>query len=269
MAVDFEEGRRTSEYRFLPEQIEVHPEMNGRHELPDIQWIVDSILRHGQLQPITIRRNAGKPVLVAGFSRWRAVSEINEKKLSEKPIELRCSYTALTEKQAFLANIEENRVRNATTPMDDAYNIQRLINIYQMTEDQVAANYRETLAWVKTRMSLIELTPEAEKALLEGRLIGSAAKAIAKLSSQQQRAVLKQEGKITSKDVKRLIAPVGAVKSEKAPKPEKPSYKELLQFIKALIGTAPSIDLYADSEDEFVRVDRINYHQLAGVVKNL
>ena len=98
MAVEFDvKGSRTSEYRFLPENIEVDPKMNGRYELPDIGWIIDSILRHGQLQPVTIRRTANKPVLVAGFSRWRAISKINKDRLTEKPLELRCCYTALTE----------------------------------------------------------------------------------------------------------------------------------------------------------------------------
>ena len=79
MAVEFDvKGTRTSEYLFAPEQLEIDPSLNGRHELPDIQWIVESILTHGQLQPVTIRRSGGKPVLVAGFSRWRAVSQINK-----------------------------------------------------------------------------------------------------------------------------------------------------------------------------------------------
>jgi hypothetical protein len=55
----------------------VDPKMNGRYELPDIGWIVDSILRHGQLQPVTIRRTASKPVLVAGFSRWHPHRLVN------------------------------------------------------------------------------------------------------------------------------------------------------------------------------------------------
>ena len=207
MAVDFTvKGSRTSEYRFFPEMLDVDPAMNGRHELPDIQWIVDSILRHGQLQPVTIRRTACKPVLVAGFSRWRAVSEINKKKLAEKPLELRCSYTALTEKQAFLANIEENRVRNATTPMDDAYNIQRLINVYQMSEQEVADSYRASVSWIKGRLTLIEATPEVEKQIRKGTITGPAAKAIAKLGKEHQKALAKvaeEKGKVTAADIRR------------------------------------------------------------------
>ncbi len=209
MAVEFDvKGTRTSEYLFAPEQIEIHAEMNGRHELPDIAWIVESILAHGQLQPVTIRRTGGKPVLVAGFSRWRAVSEINKKKLTEKPISLRCSYTALNEKQAFLANIEENRVRNATTPMDDAYNLQRLINVYQMTEDECAESYRTSKAWVKGRLALIEATPELERVIRSGKVTGSAGKTIAKLSKEHQRNLAKvaeEKGKVTPADVKREV----------------------------------------------------------------
>jgi ParB/RepB/Spo0J family partition protein len=222
MAVDFDvKGTRTSEYRFLPESIEIDPAMNGRHELPDIQWIVDSILRHGQLQPVTIRRTAGKPVLVAGFSRWRAVSEINKNKLTEKPIELRCSYTALNEKQAFLANIEENRVRNATTPMDDAYNIQRLINVYQMTESEVAESYRASASWVKGRLTLIEATPEVEKQIRKGTIKGPAAKAIAKLSKDHQKnlaAVAEKKGKVTAADIQKEVGTPVKAKPATAPK---------------------------------------------------
>lgn len=219
MAVEFSvPGSRTSEYRFLPAHIEVDPKMNGRHDLPDIQWIIDSILRHGQLQPVTIRRSGNKPVLVAGFSRWRAVSEINKKKLYEaRPIELRCCYTALDEQQAFLANIEENRVRNTTTPLDDAYNCQRLTNVYGMDEKAIAEAYRESVAWVKGRLKLIELVPEAKKALKEGRIVGGAAKAIAKLSAEHQRDVLNKSNgaaKITTADVR---------KAEGKPEPKKPA----------------------------------------------
>jgi len=36
MAVEFDiKGSRTSEYRFLPESLDVQPEMNGRHDLAD------------------------------------------------------------------------------------------------------------------------------------------------------------------------------------------------------------------------------------------
>jgi len=61
-AFEKEYQRGGTEWSLLPEEIEVDPHLNGRYELPDIGWIVDSILIHGQLQPIAIRKTAGKPL---------------------------------------------------------------------------------------------------------------------------------------------------------------------------------------------------------------
>jgi len=232
MAVEFDSEikRGVTEWSALPEELEVDPTMNGRHELPDIQWIIDSILRHGQLQPVSIRRSGGKPTLVAGFSRWRAVSEINKRGLSEKPLRLRCSYTALNDKQAFLANIEENRVRNATTPMDDAYNIQRLINVYQLTEQEVAETYRESAKWVRGRLDLIEATSEVETEIRAGTIKGPAMKEIAKLSGEHQKnlaKVAKANGKVTKEDIRKEVG-----------KPEK---KKDLPAVKTVLELADSL----------------------------
>jgi len=234
MAVQFDTPitRGVTEWAALPEELEVDPKANGRHELPNIDWIIDSIMTFGQIQPVVIRKTGGKPVLVAGFSRWRAVNEINKRNLMEKPLKLRCSYTALNEKQAFLANIEENRVRNATTPMDDAYNIQRLINVHQMTEAEIAGVYRESVKWVKDRLQLIEATPEVEKEIRAGTIKGTAAKEIAKLSVEHQKnlaKVAKQNGTVTPADIRKETG-----KPEKKPTKELPAVKTVLDLADAL-----------------------------------
>lgn len=248
MAVEFTvQGTRTSEYLFLPEDLTVDPAMNGRHDLPNIDWIVESILAHGQLQPVTIRRTEGRPVLVAGFSRWRAISHINKKNLAPKALRLRCSYTQLTEQQAFLANIEENRVRNATTPIDDAYNIQRLINVYQMTEQEAADAFRASPSWVKGRLRLLELTPEAEKAVREGRVDGPATKAIAKLSKEHQKAVVAKAGKITAADVKRE-APAAA-KKEAVPVAIHPKVRKAITVLFAECDQQPDVMVFEIHKD--------------------
>lgn len=255
MAVEFDTTvKRTSEYTALPGDIEVPAELNGRHELPDISDLVQSILTHGQLQPVVIRKTGKKPVLVAGFSRWRAITHINDNSLTPNPLRLNCSYTQLTERQAFLANIEENRVRNATTPMDDAYNIQRLINVYQMSEAQAAEAYRVTVVWIKGRLGLLELTPEAETAVRAGRVATSAAKEIAKLSKEQQKKIVSKEGKVTAADVKRE-----APKPAPVPKmiPLVPILDtELRRLVAGFIEDIPRTDLY-DERNKYIEVNRV------------
>jgi ParB-like chromosome segregation protein Spo0J len=213
MAVQFTvEHQRTSEYRLFPENLTIRPELNGRHDLPDISGLIQDILVHGQSTPVVIRNDGGKPVLVAGFSRYRAISEINTKKLAPVKMQIRCCYTQLSEAAGFIANIAENRFRSTTTELDDAANIYRLTTRYAMTEEQVAELYfptaqtatkekRDAISWVKKRLKLYDLVPEAQEAVKEGRLKGGAALAIAKLSEAQQRAAMKHDGPITAKDV--------------------------------------------------------------------
>lgn len=251
MAVKFKLARRgVSEHNYYPEEITVNEELNGRHELPDIEWLIESILTHGQLQPIVIRKEQDNPVLTAGFSRWRAVAAINERKLTEDPIPLRCSYTAMSEEQGFLANIEENRVRNQTTPIDDAYNIQRLINCYHKSEKEIAAIYRESTSWVRDRLNIIELTPEAQEAIASGRVKESAVKAIGKISKALQRKVAKTEGVITAKVVKEIAGtPAKSKKWKNDP--------ELMRRINAVIESADWEDYDESNIDIYVAAEKL------------
>lgn len=267
MAVQFAvEHQRTSEYRIYPEDITIKPDLNGRFEKPDIEWLITDILKHGQHTPVAIRNDGGQAVLVAGFSRWRAVSEINKRKLAPVRMQVRCTYMRCTESEAFLINISENRFRNEVKPIDDAHNIKRLLNVYCMTEEQVAGIYfptakttselKDAAKWVTERIALIALTPESAAAVRSGRVKENAAAAIAKLSEDQQRELLakKPEGEISRKDVP------SAPKAPKAPKPA-PRDNELLRRCTAVLEDVAG--LLNDEEMPFLEVDRrllLNLH---------
>lgn len=254
MAVSFtSEHKRTSEYRFFPEDIKINAELNGRFDKPEIEWLITDILKHGQHTPVAIRNNGGEAVLVAGFSRWRAISEINNRNLAPVKMQVRCTYIQCNEPEAFLHNISENRFRNPTTPLDDAHNIKRLMNVYAMTEEQVIEVYfpiartddelKVARKFISDRIALISLTPEAAKAVRSGRVKENAAAAIAKLSQEQQSKALEKEGTITRSDV------VPA-------KPRRISQdQELTRRVTAVLE-----DIYGlldDTELQYVEVERI------------
>jgi len=225
MAVEFNVShKRGTEYLFLPEQVKIKPELNGRHETPDIEWLIQDILERGQLQPVVIRNDGGAPVLVAGFSRWRAVSEINKRGLAPVKLTLRCTYFRGSEKEAFLANIAENRHRNATTPIDDAHNIARLER-YGMTIAEIAEVYRENEAWCRSRLALISLCEDGRAALKEGKLKPTAAVEIAKLAEEQQREVLAGGKKLTASQVKAIATG----------KPSKPTLAQIREVLRAVV----------------------------------
>jgi ParB-like chromosome segregation protein Spo0J len=208
VAVEFKvEHSRSSEYMFAPENIKIKAELNGRHELPEIGWLVDSMVASGQLQPVLIGNDGGTPILYAGHSRWRAALEINKRKLTPVPFKLRCVYFKGSEHQAFMATVRENRDRNQTTAIDDAFNIAKLER-YGMSLEDIAANvYHEDEKWVKERLALIELCDEGARALVNQSIKPNAAVALAKLSKDLQREALKSGEKLTPATIKRIATP--------------------------------------------------------------
>ena len=254
--------KRDALYKCYPEEIQIRPELNGRHEKPDVEWLIVDILANGQMQPVGIWDDAGEPVLAYGFSRWRAISEINKRGLTPEKMYIKCTYIRCNEQGAFVRNISENRMRNSVSAIDDAHNITRLFN-WAMGEKDVAKIYFPTAAtedelkkavkWVQERAALIKLTPEAEQAMRDGRLNETAAQAIGKLSSMQQRAVLSsKDGKVKTKDIK-AVTP----KSNRGRKPSEKSAPvadiELRRRITAVMETA-NWDEFDESKTVWIEV---------------
>jgi ParB/RepB/Spo0J family partition protein len=219
MAVEFKvDHTRTSEYLILPKDIKFKPELNGRHELPDIEWLIESMVKMGQLQPVLVRNDGGTPILVAGFSRWRAAIEINKRKLTEVPFKLRCVNFKGSEQQAIIANISENRERNATTPLDDGYNIARLERRGMTLEEIAEQVYHEDVPWCRARLSLVSLSEESRTAMKNGLVKPNAAKVLAKLSEDEQARAVKTAQKtgqpITAASLKKEQPPKDKRKKE-------------------------------------------------------
>ena len=118
------------------------------------------------------------------------------------------------------------------------------------------ATFHATKGWVTGRLRLLELTPEAEKAVREGRVVGPAVKAIAKLSKEHQKAVVAKAGKITAADVKR-----------EAPAPvTKPAPNSLRKDIAVLLAEC---DQQSDAEGRVPMVFEIRCETIAAIRASL
>jgi ParB-like chromosome segregation protein Spo0J len=271
MAVTFGvEGSRTTEYRFDPRAVIVQPELNGRHELPEIETLIADMLSKpdgktikGQTTPVIIRKDGDKPVLVAGHRRLRAVLEINRRKLTPEPMQLRCSYMQLSEVEALAVAVTENRERCGVTPLDEAYNIKQFIRLgkdyewiatrggfFPLLRDtnrtdngNYAKELKKAIAWIKKREKLLGLTEEAQKALSDGKLKPTAAEHLADLEASKQRDLLKKgtptdaeireaQGKVTKLTPKQVREEIDTALSEWSTAKGVP--KELLDWLEQL-----------------------------------
>jgi len=244
-------GKRCNAYSIDPRQVVIQPELNGRHDLPEIETLIADILSKpdgmsikGQTTPVIIRRDGTRPVLVAGHRRLRAILEINKRKLTPEPLSLLCSYMQLTEVEALAVAVTENRERAAITPMDEAFCIKQFLRLGKDHEwialhggffpqlagssvkDNGAATseLKRAIAWVKKREKLLGLTEEAQEAVSKGEIKVSAAEHLSTLEAEKQRALVK-EGKTTNKDIQQASG-----------KPSKLSLRELKDELDNIIS---------------------------------
>lgn len=233
---EFPDYKRVDIHMLDPRSITILPEFNGRRDLPPI----DDLLKEfpdpkiGQIMNVVITKREGVPVLLDGHRRWRAALQLTEEKkgpFEDGVFKLRCSNFQGTPLECFIVTVKANASRRESLPEDDGYNISRLIHNFGLSEDDIAVRvYGKTtldgkpdVKWVRDRMALADLTPEALDALKSGVLKPKAAVALAKLSAKIQRERLASGVPLTVASIKRdglspLQAPAvqdgGGVKSK-------------------------------------------------------
>lgn len=205
-----------------PQDIHIDAENNGRHDLPPVEWLIDSIEKNGQTTPCVIRKDGQKALMVEGHTRWRAIVAINKTRKPADRLRVWCSLFRGNEIDALMVGFAANRERNALTPVDEGYFVHRLMK-YGKKLDEIAGIVHETAAWCNQRLALVSLTPEVQQAVTDGAIKPGAAVALSKLSSDLQRQAVKER---TAKGKVDPVA-VRAATGKKAPIPMKSLRVEL------------------------------------------
>jgi ParB/RepB/Spo0J family partition protein len=164
----------------------------------EIKTLALSILKYKQKQACIGRRimekespDYQKVVLVAGFSRWRAIDFINTTIQPDNPIPVKVVLQDGNEEDADITNIIENLNRSVTDVLDDAYNQQYLREVRGHTETQIAELFHCSQSWVSKLRGMLTLTSQVKKAIIERKLDGSVALAnIVGLAESEQNSVL-------------------------------------------------------------------------------
>jgi ParB family transcriptional regulator, chromosome partitioning protein len=234
---------RRNVYYFDTADIKFKPELNGRAELPDIEELKASILEYGQLQPVVVRSENDMPVLIMGFSRWRAITELNKDRTGDDRIKIAAVYERCNEQEAFVRNWEENRRRKETTALDDAHHFDQLER-WGWDAAKIAQRFKVTPKFVSDRLTLIQAEPEVQVALKEKRINTSAAVKLAKLASDQQRKVVKGNGKVSDVEI--------ATATNTTIKPNLKQVKDFITIRMAQAGQTESVRKFCDELLDYI-----------------
>ncbi|MBZ0272716.1 ParB/RepB/Spo0J family partition protein [bacterium] len=135
-----------------------------------------SIREAGILQPLAVRRrDDGKYELIAGERRFRAARMIG---LSSVPVVV----LDASGRESSIMSLIENMQRENLNPIEEAEGIARLMDEFDLTQEQVSERIGKSRSAVANSVRLLNLPDEVKKGLLDETITAGHARAIAGLA---------------------------------------------------------------------------------------
>lgn len=138
---------------------------NLRDHLEDIEDLADSILSVGLLQPIVVRRATGdRLIVVAGHRRLAAVRHL---KWTDVPVIIR---GPMRPDHVLMAMLIENGQRTDLDPIEEARGLSKLKKEKGCPDYELARMIGRSVAFISSRMALLDLTAEEQALVRAGEL---------------------------------------------------------------------------------------------------
>jgi len=166
-----------------------------------MEELKESIKKHGIIQPIVVRKMANGYEIVAGERRLKAAKEIGLKKI---PAIIK---TFNNEKSLEIALVE-NIQREDLNPVEQANAFKRLIDEFNLTQQELAEVTGKSRALVTNTIRLLKLNPEIQKNISEGKISFGHAKLLLSIEDEEvQRAVCNRiiTNDLSVRDTEQLI----------------------------------------------------------------
>lgn len=145
-----------------------------------------SIKEHGVIQPIIVRRVNGKYEIIAGERRYKASALAGMTKI---PAIIR----DLDDKESSKVALLENLQRKNLNPIEEARTYQKILEIDQMTQDELAKTMGKSQSSIANKIRLLALPDEIQDALLKEQISERHARALLNLQdTQKQKEMLKK-----------------------------------------------------------------------------
>ncbi len=228
--------------------IESNPEQ-PRTNFPETELdeLTQSIRANGIVQPIVVRKKAGRYQIVAGERRWRAAQKAE---LNRIPAVIR---DVSDEKLLEIALIE-NIQRQELNPIEEARAYQKLIKEIGLTQEMVANQVGKNRTFVTNYLRLLKLPQIILQFVEDQKLSVGHARTLIMLDDQKSQIELAKHiiatgisVRDTEKSVKRILQgdnekPVKSVKKIKKDANVKNAEKKLRRFYGTQVKISPDSD---------------------------
>ncbi len=207
---------------------EIYPNPNQPRKTFDkesLEELAESIRIHGLIQPITVNKMSDGYLIIAGERRYRA-----------------CKLAGLTQIDAIVKNysgrqiaeisIIENLQREDLNPIEIAKSLQKLMQEYNITQDQVASRIGKNRSSIANYVRLLSLYPEVIDMVEKGKVSHGHAKCLVAITDYPTQLMLAKKVAQNKLTVRALEKEIDALLGKnKAKKTASLPSNELMAFV--------------------------------------
>ncbi|KAA0444253.1 MAG: ParB/RepB/Spo0J family partition protein [Candidatus Thioglobus sp.] len=148
--------------------------------------LANSISAQGVIQPLIVRKiSYDKYEVIAGERRWRAAKIAG---LKEVPVIVR----EIDDRVALAIGLIENIQRESLTPLEEAKALQKLIEDFKMTHEEISQVVGRSRSSVSNLIRLLQLDSKAKQLLSSGKIEMGHGRALLSLPAKQQFEIANQ-----------------------------------------------------------------------------
>ena len=205
-----------------------------------IDELAASIAQYGVIQPLLVQWKDNYYEIIAGERRWRAAMKAG---LKEIPVIVK----EYSNKEAVEISLIENIQREDLNPIEEALAYERLVEEFEMTQEQVAERVSKSRSAVTNSMRLLKLEGDVREMVISGDITEGHARTLLSLPTAEAQKLIADrivKEKLSVRDTEKLVKKL--VSDVKRPVKKRDYEKEailgnLSEQLKDIFGTKVSI----------------------------
>ncbi|TYL49317.1 ParB/RepB/Spo0J family partition protein [Marinomonas sp. IMCC 4694] len=232
-------GEHIKGLTYLPVEWLVKGKFQPRRDMnpAQLEELAASIRTQGIMQPIVVRPNGPNQYeIIAGERRWRAAKLAD---LKQVPVIVR----HVEDADAVVLALIENIQREDLNPIEEAFALQRLVEDFQLTQQEVADTVGKSRSTIANLLRLLGLTPEVRRLLEHGDIEMGHARALLPLEHDEQIQAASQvvTRSLSVRETERLVKNLQVVQTRDDGKPALPDLSAQAERISQKMNAAVKI----------------------------
>ena len=184
-----------------------------------LQELADSIRQFGVIQPLIVQKRDDYYEIIAGERRWRAAKLAG---LKEIPVIIK----DYSDEEIMEIALIENIQREDLNPIEEALAYKKLINDYQLKQDELAEKISKSRVAITNSMRLLKLSEKVQSMVIEEMITSGHARTLLGVSDERLQLKLAEkifEEKLSVRETEKLVK---ALSNPKEDKKEKVEFKD-------------------------------------------